>query len=212
MKILVYICRKFDTMIEDFRLQVFDAVARERSFTKAAAALGISQPAVSQNIAELEKLVGMKLFERLRGEVVMTPEGTVFKDYADRIMDLCSSTHDMFTKLSPATVRISVSEELYNYYILPALESFSKVHPEIIFEKALFDDADLKVMLRPADPSLQMQEDAISRIRMSVSTPLSGSHPYGVSEKTSYFDVIFEPSPSFSCTRLYRLIREFVIS
>lgn len=199
-------------MIEDFRLQVFNAVAQEHSFTKAASLLGISQPAVSQNIAELEKLVGMKLFERLRGEVLMTPEGSVFKEYAERIIAMYAETGDMFTKLAPTTVRLSVSEDLYNFYILPALQSFSKVHPEIIFEKALFDNADLKVVLRPADPSSQMPEDAVSRIRMSVSTPQSDRHPYGVSERTSYFDVIFEPTPAFSCTRLYRLIREFIIS
>ena len=45
-------------MFEDFRLKVFMAVATEGSFTKAAAVLGISQPAVSQNIAELEKSSG----------------------------------------------------------------------------------------------------------------------------------------------------------
>ena len=50
-------------MFEDFRLNVFVAVAREGSFTKAAAALGVSQPAVSQNVADLEKSLGVKLFE-----------------------------------------------------------------------------------------------------------------------------------------------------
>ena len=42
--------------MEDFRLKVFKAVVQEGSFTKAAKALGITQPAVSQNIAELEKV------------------------------------------------------------------------------------------------------------------------------------------------------------
>ena len=57
-------------MLEDFRLRVFMAVAEEGSFTKAAASLGVTQPAVSQNIADLEKVTGQKLFERMRGEVV----------------------------------------------------------------------------------------------------------------------------------------------
>jgi DNA-binding transcriptional LysR family regulator len=73
-------------MLEDFRLQVFMAVCRERSFTKAAAELGVSQPAVSQNIAELERIVGMKLFARLKGEIALTGEGEVFKDYAERLL------------------------------------------------------------------------------------------------------------------------------
>ena len=61
-------------MLEDFRLNVFMEVARHKSFTRAAAALGISQPAVSQNIAEIEKGLGVKCFERLHGETVLTAE------------------------------------------------------------------------------------------------------------------------------------------
>ena len=48
-------------MFEDFRLKVFLAVAKEGSFTNAAKSLGVSQPAVSQNIAEIEKGIGVKL-------------------------------------------------------------------------------------------------------------------------------------------------------
>ena len=67
-----YLCRKRMNMLEDFRLKVFMAVASEGSFTKAASVLGVSQPAVSQNVADLERMTGVKLFERLRGEVNLT--------------------------------------------------------------------------------------------------------------------------------------------
>ena len=62
-------------MLDDFRLRVFMMAAAEGSFTRAAQHLGVSQPAVSQNIAELEKQVGAVLFDRKRGEVTLTPEG-----------------------------------------------------------------------------------------------------------------------------------------
>ena len=74
-----------ENMLEDFRLKVFMTVAQAGSFTKAASVLGISQPAVSQNVAELERLSGRKLFERLRGEVVLTPQGKVFLEFSRRI-------------------------------------------------------------------------------------------------------------------------------
>ncbi len=199
-------------MLEDFRIQVFKAVVSEKSFTRAATVLGISQPAVSQNIAELEKIVGMKLFERLRGEVAITPEGLVFKDYAEKLSSLCSSAGNMFAKLPQTNVRLSVSEEVYNYFVAPALESFLKIHPEITFERCFFDDADLAITLRPSDGSpYNIPADSIARIRMSVfPTPkmgdLSATH-----EITSYFDVVYQPAPAFSCTRLCRLIREFLI-
>ena len=67
-------------MLEDFRLKVFTAVAELRSFTKAASALSVSQPAVSQHVSELEKHVGVKLFERLHGETVLTDAGRAFKE------------------------------------------------------------------------------------------------------------------------------------
>lgn len=199
-------------MLEDFRLQVFNALVQERSFTKAAASLGISQPAVSQNIAELEKIVGMKLFERLRGEVAITPEGLVFKDYADRLASICYSAENMFAKLAPATVKLSVSEEVYNFLVAPALEPFTKIHPEIRFERAIFDDADLKISLTPSDGSpYNIPADSIARIRMSMfPTPKMGNFS-ATHERTSYFDVIFKPTPAFSCTRLSRMIKEFLI-
>ena len=65
-------------MLEDFRLKVFVTLSVVKNFTRAAEVLHISQPAVSQNISELEKQLGIKLFDRLRGEVVLTPAGEIF--------------------------------------------------------------------------------------------------------------------------------------
>jgi DNA-binding transcriptional LysR family regulator len=204
-------------------------VAHERSFTKAAAVLGVSQPAVSQNVAELEKLVGAKLFERLRGEVALTGEGEVFKQYAEKMLASCTGLDNMFAKIAPTVVRISASEELYNYMVSPALESFRKIHPEVIFERAMFEGADLLISLKPVPSSAyDIPADSIARIRMSVfptptvgsvlggsasgsqsgSRSVSGSQSF---ERTSCFDVLFQPTPLFACTRLCRLIREFLV-
>lgn len=179
-------------MLEDFRLQVFMAVAREKSFTKAAAELGVSQPAVSQNIAELEKTMGCRLFERLRGEVVLTGKGEAFREYADRLLRICAEIGDMFAPLAAANVRICASEELYNYMVYPALESFRRLHPQVTFERTMFENADLVLSIRPSG---DMPSDSVARIRMS---------------SASSFDVIFQPSDKFACTRLCRLIKAFL--
>ena len=195
-------------MLEDFRLKVFMAVVQERSFTKAAKVLGITQPSVSQNIADLEKTTGRKLFDRLKGTVVLTAEGEVFLIYVQKLLEACASVDDMFSKVSPAVVKIAASEEIYAYLVGPALESFSKVHPDVIFERCMFGEADLKITLKPS--SAVSSDDSILRIRMSVfPTPKTGDFP-ATHEKTSYFDVVFQPSPAFSYTRLYRLIKEFI--
>ena len=73
-------------MFEDFRLNVFAKVAALGSFTAAARDLGISQPAVSQHIAELEKFAGGRLFDRARGSVTLTARGKLFLEHAGAIL------------------------------------------------------------------------------------------------------------------------------
>ena len=91
-------------MLDDFRLRVFMMVTQESSFTRAAQHLGVSQPAVSQNIAELEKQVGAALFERRRGEVALTAEGYVFKEYAAKILHWYEATDALFGSAGKMTV------------------------------------------------------------------------------------------------------------
>jgi molybdate transport repressor ModE-like protein len=72
-------------MLEDNRIRIFLAVVDCGSFTAAAARLRITQPAVSQNIAELERILGVQLMERARGEITLTENGRRFEGYARQI-------------------------------------------------------------------------------------------------------------------------------
>lgn len=124
-------------MFEDFRLKVFMSVAESGSFTAAARTLGVSQPAVSQNISALEKELGVQLFRRAKGEVSLTGEGTAFREYAGRILYWYSVTGDMFGlegRLSPGrVVRIAADPVAAAYLVPPALSVLSAAHPEISF-------------------------------------------------------------------------------
>jgi molybdate transport repressor ModE-like protein len=91
-------------MLDDFRLRVFKMVAAEGSFTRAAQHLGVTQPAVSQHVAELEKQLGVVLFERRRGEVTLTAEGYVFKDYAEKILHWYDAADALFGSAGKMTV------------------------------------------------------------------------------------------------------------
>jgi DNA-binding transcriptional LysR family regulator len=64
----------------------FTKVARLGSFARAAEALGTSQPALSQSIAQMEELLGLKLFQRTTRAVRMTAEGEFLLPRAERIM------------------------------------------------------------------------------------------------------------------------------
>jgi DNA-binding transcriptional LysR family regulator len=74
----------------DFQIQCFLTLATYQSFTRAAEMLGISQPALTRQIAALEKRLGMELFKRTRRGVVLTPEGrimhTAFKETEQKIL------------------------------------------------------------------------------------------------------------------------------
>lgn len=201
-------------VFEEFRLRVFLAVVKEESFTEAARLLNVSQPTVSNHIAELEKGLGVRLFDRLRGNVVLTPEGEVFKSYADKFSGLADQASVMFSPLPSSTVSISASEELYTYYIYPLLQSFSKVHPEITFERSFFGDCDLTFAMRPSAGSpFDTDGEVIARMRVSVwAAPKKTGDITATRENNSYFDLLYQPSQAFACTKTCRLLKDYFAS
>ena len=84
----------------DRRLQVFHAVARQSSFTKAAETLFMTQPAVTFQIKQLEEHFNTRLFDRGHGRISLTPAGEVVLDYAERILSLSA---ELDTRISELT-------------------------------------------------------------------------------------------------------------
>ncbi|MGB9194522.1 MAG: LysR family transcriptional regulator, partial [Azonexus sp.] len=72
----------------DRRLQVFYAVAKHLSFTRAADALFMTQPAVTFQVRQLEEQYSTRLFERRHGGIALTPAGELAFSYAERILGL----------------------------------------------------------------------------------------------------------------------------
>lgn len=93
----------------DRRLQVFHAVARQRSFTKAADTLHMTQPAVTFQIKQLEEHFNTRLFERGHGQISLTPAGELMLQYAERILgqyaDLDAHLADMTGQARPPVRR-----------------------------------------------------------------------------------------------------------
>lgn len=139
-------------MFEDFRLRIFMAVAEKGSFTLAAKALGVSQPAVSQNIAELEKSLGAELFLRRKGSVTLTPKGAAFKEYAGRILYWYTATEMMFGpegKLSAnKPVRISADGFIASHILPQALSKLLAFNPSLTFSlrsESSRNDSDIRI-------------------------------------------------------------------
>jgi DNA-binding transcriptional LysR family regulator len=94
----------------EFRhLRTIVAVARHRSFTKAAEELFLAQSAISQQISRLESEIGIQIFRRSSRSVELTEEGTVILDHAKRVLaevDDLQSEMEALTGVMRGTVRI----------------------------------------------------------------------------------------------------------
>src|SRR3954464_11247411 len=84
----------------DRRLPVFPAVAKPLSFTKAADALFMTQPAVTFQIKQLEEYFNTRLFDRAHGRITLTPAGVMALDYAERILGLSAELEARLKDLS----------------------------------------------------------------------------------------------------------------
>jgi DNA-binding transcriptional LysR family regulator len=76
-------------------LRTFVAVVDFRSFTKAAASLGVTQPAVSAQIKRLQILIGDDIFDRSNQGVTLTPRGDIVISYARRLLSLNDQIVDL---------------------------------------------------------------------------------------------------------------------
>lgn len=118
----------------DRRLQVFHAVAKQMSFTKAAEALFMTQPAVTFQIKQLEETYNTRLFERGHGRVALTPAGEIVFDFAERILTLSS---ELDTRLREMTGRVSgplligASNTIAECMLPNVLGEFKSRYPEV---------------------------------------------------------------------------------
>ena len=145
-------------MLEDFRLKVFVAVAACRSFTKAAAELNITQPAVSQHVSELEKTFGVRLFKRSKGETLLTDAGEMLIEYAKEIIDRYNTVDQIFTRFPDRVVKVAASDELFRYVSASLLGKFLAIHPEINFLHTFMEEPDLAITLAPSGNEKRMME------------------------------------------------------
>jgi len=114
-----------------FQLETFIAVAEERSFSRAAARLHRTQPAVSQVIAKLESELGETLLERSAG--TLTDAGEVLQDYALKMLNLRKDAGAALVDLrSMHSGRLNLAANEYTcLYLLPVLDAFRREHPRV---------------------------------------------------------------------------------
>jgi DNA-binding transcriptional LysR family regulator len=141
----------------DRRLQVFHAVARHLSFTKAADALFMTQPAVTFQIRQLEQQFDTRLFDRAQGRVTLTPAGVVALDYAERILALATELDHRMQELSgqlAGPLLVGASMTVADYMLPRVLGAFKAEHPAVA-PRLLVGNSDA-VQARVAERSLDV--------------------------------------------------------
>ena len=119
------------------QLEYFLTVARASGFRSAAEQLGLSQPALTVQIAALEELLGMQLFDRSRAGTLLSPAGRELLPLAREILDHFQQLEDLSVQSQhdmAGTIRLGVSPTIGPYLlprVLPVLHQrfpYLKLH------------------------------------------------------------------------------------
>lgn len=118
----------------DRRLQVFHAVAKQLSFTKAAEVLFMTQPAVTFQIKQLEEHFNTRLFDRGHGRIALTPAGDLVLEYAERILGLSSEMDVRMGEMTGevgGSLLVGASTTIAEFMLPRILGEFKSTHPGV---------------------------------------------------------------------------------
>lgn len=175
-------------------LKYFTVVAQEKSFTRAAALLHISQPTVTQAIKKIETDLGVFLFKRNNKQVILTPEGErffagitkVLRDYEEAVQSIKD-----YAMLQRGTIRFAVPP-ITSVYIFPEVyKLFTEAYPQlsmIVSEDNSSDLVKMKIERDQADTGVIVAtRDAahfgcvvVRKVRLVVCIPFS--HPLAAND------------------------------
>ncbi len=116
------------------QLRIFSTVARLASFSRAAEALHISQPSVSIQVADLERALGVELFEQLGKRIYLTDAGRVIEGYAHRILTLVDEAQEAVgevTELHRGRLAVGASMTPGTYLLPKVLGQYEARFPKI---------------------------------------------------------------------------------
>jgi DNA-binding transcriptional LysR family regulator len=116
------------------QIEVFQAIARERSFTRAAERIHLSQPTMSEHVRELEEELGTPLFDRRARSTTLTEAGRVFERYASRITSMVADARQAIVELAGLTrgaLTVGASTTPGIYLLPQVLATFRGRYPGI---------------------------------------------------------------------------------
>jgi len=165
-------------------MHLFVEVARASSFRRAAEVLGMPNSTVSRRIAELERDVGLRLFNRTTRHVELTDVGRAYFESCKRILAEAQIAHQGLLNIQakPAgVIRISMTEGFGVTYLTPLLTAFATLYPDIRFDLDLTparanlvgDTVDVSIRMWPPE-----EQNVIARNIANLPTGLYASPAY----------------------------------
>lgn len=177
------------------QLKVFETVARNLSYTRAAEELYLSQPAVSIQIRQLEESTGIDLFEKTGKQIQLTEAGQELYHYCQSITLLLREAEEVLEclkGLNKGRLKIAVASTV-NYFAPRLLASFHKLYPKInlhldvtnrqtLIRLLEANETDLVLMGQPPE-NLEIESEPFKNNPLVVIAP--PEHPLAQSKKIS---------------------------
>ncbi len=132
-------------------LRFIVAVAQQRNFRRAAEKSFISQPALSLAIQKLEEELGLKIFERGKNDVTLTPVGSEIVEQAQRVLEEAERIREIAsqgTNQLATPLRVGIIHSVGPYLLPDLIPSLKKVAPAMPLEVEENITANLEVLLR----------------------------------------------------------------
>ena len=185
-------------------LNTFIQVAEMNSFTRAGASLGYSQPTVSFQIKQLEKELGVQLFERVGHTVSLTDAGRHALSYAQQI---CRMSQEMAEGAEApqelrGEIRLATADSLCTPLIMQAFASFRREHPKVSLHVTTAGTAELFRLLDHNEVDLVCTLDnhiyntnyiIANEEKIGVHFVAPADHPLGARGMLSIEDLLHQP-------------------
>jgi DNA-binding transcriptional LysR family regulator len=132
------------------QLEALIHLVEERSFSRAAKKMHLTQPSLTKHIRNIEEALGAKVVIRSSRSLALTPEGRVLYDYARRIIKLRDEARERVLRLreeEAGDIRIAASTIPATYILPYAIGGFRKKHPRIRMTVRTIDSSDVIEMV-----------------------------------------------------------------
>lgn len=179
------------------QLRILKAVASEKSFTRAAEILFVSQPSLSKQIKTLEHRLGILLFNRENNTITLTEAGKVFLQYSERILALCEESCRAVNDVKNGdrgSLTVGASQTIGTYLMPRVLALFAQNYPQInikvqvdstriIAKNVMNQEIDIAVVGGDIPEELKKNLEIESFVEDELILIIPKSHPFAIKKK-----------------------------